>query len=336
MEKPLYQEVIRTLSSRLPREAYRPVPWDLAVLACHFAVCGLGYFVIQRSAHAVVWVTASFVIGHSVFCIGNFAHMLAHQAIVRRAWLRYPLEVVCFSMLAVPASVWRITHNHAHHKHTNAIWDALYQRRFTRDERTWYRSLYLALFFPNRLLPWNPVVLLGLLPGTLINTGLVLTAPDPCAGSPPPGEYGVRSREKWSVAFELAFMVGLQLTLYAIMEGHLVRYLSAGLAPVLIGAGWAMVYISTQHMGLPVTAEHDPLRNSLSLRVPRWLDWLHHNVSHHVEHHLFPGMSARHYPEVRRLLLQHYPAHFRLTTFSGAWRELRASELYAEGCGAAR
>ncbi|MEW6422918.1 MAG: hemolysin III family protein, partial [Deinococcota bacterium] len=50
--------------------------------------------------------------------------------------------------------------------------------------------------------------------------------------------------------------------------------------------------------------------NSLSIRNPRWLDALHLNFSHHVEHHVLPGVNPVHAPKIRAVLKHLYPERY--------------------------
>ena len=50
----------------------------------------------------------------------------------------------------------------------------------------------------------------------------------------------------------------------------------------------------------PLTEVNDPLANTLSVTAPRWLERLHLQFGYHVEHHLFPMVSGRHAPAIRR------------------------------------
>jgi fatty acid desaturase len=68
----------------------------------------------------------------------------------------------------------------------------------------------------------------------------------------------------------------------------------------------SMSYIATNHFLNPLTTMNDPLVNSLSVRGPRWLERLHLNFGYHVEHHIFPTVSARHAPAVRAALRRLY------------------------------
>ena len=92
--------------------------------------------------------------------------------------------------------------------------------------------------------------------------------------------------------------------------------------PIWIGYAGAMAYIYTNHMLTPLDESNDSLTNSLSLRLPRWLDLLHLNFSHHTEHHLFPGLNSSYYPQVRRLLLAHHGDRYQQLDGLQAWRLL--------------
>ena len=71
-----------------------------------------------------------------------------------------------------------------------------------------------------------------------------------------------------------------------------------------------MSFILTNHSLSPLTDINDPLLNSLSVTCPRLVECLSLGFGYHVEHHLFPAMSARHAPEVRALLRAHYPERY--------------------------
>ncbi|MEI7951707.1 MAG: fatty acid desaturase, partial [Synechococcaceae cyanobacterium ELA182] len=95
-----------------------------------------------------------------------------------------------------------------------------------------------------------------------------------------------------------------------------------------LGYAGAMAYIYTNHFLSPLTEVNDPLLNTLSLKVPRWLDALHLNFSHHVEHHIFPGLNTDYYPMVRRLLIDRYGDRYKQLPAARAWQLLMATPRY--------
>ena len=71
-----------------------------------------------------------------------------------------------------------------------------------------------------------------------------------------------------------------------------------------------MCYISTNHRLNPLVPVNDPLANSLTVTVPKWMDILHFNFSYHTEHHLFPGINPKYYGLVKKEILRLYPERY--------------------------
>ena len=92
----------------------------------------------------------------------------------------------------------------------------------------------------------------------------------------------------WTVWISLLFIMG---------PG---KWLFAYVIPLLIANFIVMAYIATNHRLNPIVPVNDPLANCLSVTVPRWVDVLHFNFSYHTEHHLFPAMSSKYYPLVKK------------------------------------
>jgi fatty acid desaturase len=101
--------------------------------------------------------------------------------------------------------------------------------------------------------------------------------------------------------------------------------------PLVIANAVAMAYILTNHHLSPFTEVNDPLLNSLSVRVPRLVDFLHHRFGFHVEHHLFPSMSSVHGPAVRELIVKHWPERYQSMPLTQAlWKLFRTPRVYSE------
>ncbi|HSQ00630.1 MAG TPA: fatty acid desaturase, partial [Candidatus Dormibacteraeota bacterium] len=83
-------------------------------------------------------------------------------------------------------------------------------------------------------------------------------------------------------------------------------FLFIAVLPALIANGVTMSYIATNHFLNSLTAINDPLVNSLSVRAPRWLEWLHLQFGYHVEHHILPTVNGRHAATVRDVLRRLY------------------------------
>jgi fatty acid desaturase len=83
--------------------------------------------------------------------------------------------------------------------------------------------------------------------------------------------------------------------------------------------------ILTNHSLSPHTEVNDPLVNSLSVTGPRVLEWLTLGFGYHVEHHLFPAMSARHARSLGDLLRQRWPERYQSLPYFEAQRALHQS-----------
>jgi fatty acid desaturase len=97
----------------------------------------------------------------------------------------------------------------------------------------------------------------------------------------------------------LLFWVGLGLTIGVWPS------LLAIVVPMLVANTSVMSYVATNHLLQPLVDDDDQLAASMSVTTHPWLDLIHFNFSHHVEHHLFPAMSSKYFPLVRAKLRRH-------------------------------
>jgi fatty acid desaturase len=107
------------------------------------------------------------------------------------------------------------------------------------------------------------------------------------------------------------------------------RFLFAFVIPLMIGNAIVIGYILTNHSLSPLTEVNDPLLNSLTVTVPRWVATLHLNFGLHVEHHLFPSMSSAYAPLVRAELQRRWPDRYQSLPLMTALRLLaRTPRVY--------
>jgi fatty acid desaturase len=90
----------------------------------------------------------------------------------------------------------------------------------------------------------------------------------------------------------------------------LTTFLWVFVLPLLVANSIIMGFILTNHSLSPLTAKNDPLLNSLSVTLPRFMEWLTLRFGYHVEHHIFPSMSSRYAPGVRALLRRLWPGRY--------------------------
>lgn len=284
------------LTPELPKEAFKPQPARL--------LGGLAYLiVIAASILAIglfdlnIWVSLalSLVIGASFAGMGFLGHEILHGVVVRKPWVRDLLGAIAFWPLCTGPSLWRKWHNVTHHVHTQhehedpdawATYDELAQKpllRWAYRMPLWFRSLvsysFLTLQFTMHSSRMFMVYVKEFNPKNQPKVWMQLILP-------------------WASWIGLLVWIGFA------------NWFFAFLLPLLIANFIVMAYISTNHRLNPITEINDPLANSLTVTVPKWVDVLHFNFSYHAEHHLFPGMSPKYYPLVKEKIKQKWPERY--------------------------
>lgn len=318
-----YIAVIRPL---LPREAFRPDSRHLARIASHLVIIATGYVLLRETTLIWLAVLTSLVVGHSQACLVFLGHDLSHNAILKDARAKRALELLIWGLNLIPPALWIRVHNQNHHPETNTLRDT--DRVYRACEETAANRVYQRLFHPNRRTPLrHPVVLFHFV--TYIVRHLVAafmpgeSRPSVVTFKPDyPGDL------KRRILSELAIIALFQVGLCLFLGGSWWRYVLAVPVPILVASSVAMAYIFTNHFLNPLCEHADPLVGTTSVQVPRFFDWLHDNNSYHAEHHLFPGMNPRYYPEVSRLLLLHFPERYNRLPIGEAWRRIWAQDEF--------
>jgi len=312
-----YARVIRPL---LPDKAFSPCASHLWRVVAHAGVVAAGYLLI-RGANA--WwhgLLCSLLIGHSLGCLAFLAHDLSHHSITTsKAWRRI-LELLLWGLNLISPTMWKRIHNQTHHHETNTVNDP--DRQFRRNEQTSHTWIYNRLLYPSReTLHGNPLPLFhfvtyilrhlitSLLPGRM-KLPIVTHKPDYSA------------RQRLGILRDWLVILALQVGVWHLVGGNWQAFMWAAPIAVLWSSSVVMLYVFTNHFLNPLCEHTDPLVGSTSVIVPRWMDWLHDNFSYHTEHHLFPGMNPRWYPQVSELLQQHFPDRYNRLPLGEAWHRL--------------
>lgn len=309
----------RTIRPLLPKDAFRADPRHAWRIALH-----LGLFVsaIVLLRELPLWTAPlwSIVAGHSIACLGFLAHDVSHGCVVRNRLATRLLELALFGLNAIPPTVWRRVHNQSHHAETNTPEDP--DRAFLECERSRSTEIYARIFYPGRHSRWwRPLVFLHFVAYILRNTvASLLPEGNKPAVVPSVPTYTVGQRA--AILLELLWILLIQAGVWICVSGDLPRFLWASPVALLIASSVIMAYVFTNHFLNPLCEHSDPVAGSTSVIVPKWIDWMHDHFSYHTEHHLFPGMSPKHFPEVSRFLQEHFSDRYRRISFAEAWRRL--------------
>ncbi len=313
-------EYARVLRPLLPVHAFRPESRHLIPISVHLAAF-IGSCLLLRAAES--WwmcLACALLMGHEIACLGFLAHDVSHRSVVRSRWMTAALEMLLFGVNSIPPVLWRKVHNQNHHAETNTLKDP--DRRFMREEQTWATRFYAWLLFPSSEgMAHNPVVLFQFIP-YIFRHVVAAFLPGGMKISVVPNKPVFTWRQKWRMVAELGIIALIEHGIWRLTGGEWWKFFWA--YPVALGVASAVVmtYVFTNHFLNPLCEHTDPVVGTTSVTVPRWVDWMHDNFSYHTEHHVFPGMNPRHYPEVSRLLQAHFPERYNRVALREAWRQL--------------
>lgn len=322
-----HADYVRVVRPRLDPAAFRPSPMHLWRVAFHLVFLLAGYVLI-RVLPMVAAPFGTLIAGHSIVCLGFLAHDISHQSVVRNRVAVRLLELLLFGVNVIAPTVWRRVHNQTHHVHSNTLRDS--DRPFLERERNWMTTAYVRTLYPAGA-GWirRPAVYCQFIAYISRHT-IASLLPGDVKPRVVPCKPRYSTRQRWTIVAELLWIGALQVGIWQLVGGTWARYFWASTG-VLVASSIAMTYIFTNHFLNPLCEHPDPLVGSLSVIVPPWMDWLHDNFSYHTEHHLFPAMNPRHFPEVSRLLQEHFPERYNRLPLGDAWRRLWKSDPFIKG-----
>ncbi|MBU8905806.1 fatty acid desaturase family protein [Desertibacillus haloalkaliphilus] len=284
------------VAPHLPKQAFKPVPSRLIAGSIHLFVAVTGILSIGWfDMHPFFKLAIAIIIGGSFASMGFLGHEILHGTVVRKAWLRNLLGAIAFWPLSTGPRLWRKWHNIEHHKHTQDehldpdAWPSM--EKFS---NSWLLRLVYRIPFPFRAV------------SSFLSLALTFSVHSMAMFKLYLKEFHPKQR----------FTVWLQMVLPWVTWIGLLFWLGfadwifAFLIPLLIANFIVMLYISTNHRLNPLVPVNDPLANSLTVTVPRWVDALHFNFSYHTEHHLFPGLNPKYYPLVKEQIKRMWPERY--------------------------
>jgi fatty acid desaturase len=249
---------------------------------------------------APVWYLSlllSLVVGASFAGLTFLGHETLHGAVVRGRTLRRAIGWLGFLPFTVSPRLWEAWHNRVHHGHTNqpGIDPDAYPTLTEYRESRAVRAVMGCAPGLKRLRG-----ALSLLIGFTVQSAHMLA-------DARRRKYLSAPEHNWAIA-ESALGVAIWTTVALLIGPR--AFLFGFALPLLVANSVVMSFILTNHSISPLTDVNDPLLNSLSVTGPRWFEWLTLGFGFHVEHHLFPAMSARHAPKLREILRARWPERY--------------------------
>jgi len=263
-------------------------------------------------------IPVSLLVGNLYAMLVFFGHDVGHGSVVRSRGIQDLVLTVTGLIFCAPASLWRHWHNVAHHAHHNDP---------ARDPDSFGLVGTKGLSWKNRLLllvaPGSRRVVGALalcVMFTLHAQSVLWFRRSSCR---------IDGIKPWRVGLLSALMAGLWVSLC--LSLGLRGALLVVVLPMATANAITMSYIVTNHMLCPLQHGVNTLATTMSVTTWRFIDWMHFNFSHHVEHHLFPGMNSAMYPQVRQVLREVAPRDYVAPSHLRALKAvLSTPRLYAD------
>ncbi len=303
-----YARQVRPL---LPENAFAPARARALWIPVHYAIIALLVWALA-SGHVPwpAWPVVSLVIGCCMAGVTFVAHEALHGGVVRGRVLIRMIGWLGFLPFCISPQLWMAWHNRVHHNHCGhpGVDPDMYPT--LEEYRTHRRARVMADYFGlgRRRLGGISSLLFGL---TGQSVQVMFNA----------RRTGMMPRHLHRRAIVEAVMaVAVWATVAALVGGT--AFVFVYVLPLIVANTIVMTFIMTNHNLSPLSTVNDPLVNSLSVTLPRVLEWLTLDFGFHVEHHLFPAMSHRRGRVVRELLRAQFPERYQSMPLGEAIRRL--------------
>jgi fatty acid desaturase len=291
-----YARQVRPL---LPPDAFAPARSRALWIPAHYAIIAALIWLLA-SGHVPwpLWPLVSLAIGGSMAGVTFVAHEALHGGVVRGRVAIRVIGWLGFLPFCISPQLWMAWHNRVHHNHCGQpdvdpdMYPTLTKYQTQRKARV--MADYFGL--GRRRLRGVASLLFGLTGQSL---GVMFTA----------RRTGILTRNLYRRAIVEAVMGVAVWAAVASLVGGL-AFVFVFVLPLIVANAVVMTFIVTNHNLSPFAPVNDPLFNSLSVTLPRVLEWLTLDFGFHVEHHLFPTMSTRHGRAVREALRERFPDRY--------------------------
>jgi len=268
---------------------------------------------------APLWPLVSIIIGCSLAGITFLGHETLHGGVVRGRWAIRIVGWFGFLPFTVSPQLWMAWHNRVHHNHCGKTGVDPDMYPTLEEYQSQPASRFMADHFGigrRRLMS-----LLSLMFGfTGQSTQMLFNARKRGMLTP-----RLHRRAIAETLLGVAFWATV-----AVVVGF-VPFIFIYLLPLVVANTIVMMFIMTNHNLSPLTDINDPLVNSLSVTLPRPLEWLTLTFGYHAEHHLFPTASTRHGRTIRDAIMARFPERYQSMSLGRALVTLyRTARVYRD------
>ncbi|HEX3764600.1 MAG TPA: fatty acid desaturase [Kofleriaceae bacterium] len=312
-----YARQVRPL---LPADAFAPARSRALWIPLHYAIIAvLSWALASGHVPWPAWPVVSLVIGCCMAGVTFVAHEALHGGVVRgRATIRL-IGWLGFLPFCISPQLWIGWHNRVHHNHCGQpgvdpdMYPTLTEYRATRGAQIMADHFGLG----RRSLTGVCSLLFGL---TGQSVQVMFRA----------RRVGILPRHLHRRAIiETVMAVAVWAAVASLVGG--VAFIFIYVLPLIVANTIVMTFIVTNHNLSPLSPVNDPLVNSLSVTLPRVVEWLTLDFGFHVEHHLFPSMSHRQGRIVREVLRAQFPERYQSLPLGAAIRRLhRTARVYRD------
>jgi fatty acid desaturase len=296
----------------LAADVFFPARSRLAWLPVHAAiVCALAWSVAAGHAPMASWPLAALLIGCCFSSIVFLGHEVLHGSVVHGRRTIRLVGWVCLLPFTVSPTLWSAWHNNFHHHHCGHAGKDPDMYPTLLEYETHRGARIMADQFGLGRGRWLSV--LSLLFGFTGQSQQMLWMAR---------RKGILSARLHRRAIRETLLGVLFWAGVAVVVGPL-EIVVVYVVPLLVTNTIVMMFIMTNHNLSPLTPKvNDPLVNSLSVTLPRLLEWLTLDFGYHVEHHLFPAVSARHGRTVRAAVLTSFAERYQSMPLGTALRRV--------------
>jgi fatty acid desaturase len=311
----------RAVRAHLSNITFEPARSRMLWLPIHASViAGLAWAMGTDQIPMWSWPLASIVIGLSMSATAFLGHEVMHGAIIKGRLAIRVIGWICMLPFLLTPTLWTAWHNRVHHNHTAQVGKDPDMYPTIAEYKDQAGARLMADYFGFGGRRWRSVC--SLLFGFTGQSQQMLWQ------SRKLGILDARGQRRAIFEFVLGVAVW---TAVAFLVGPL-AFLFVFLLPLIIANVMVMSFILTNHSLSSLTPDiNDPLVNSLSVTLPRPLEWLTLDFGFHVEHHVFPTISARYGRVVRAALIDQFGDRYQSMPMMRAMGQLyRTGRVYLD------